>query len=74
MLHAQGQVTTDRLATFLRDVVGIEIFKCQVVRLLTAVWIVSLPRMRRRYKPGWCPHPKSRSTTSVPAMALTTFI
>lgn len=35
MLHAQGQVTTERLATLLNDV-GVDISKRQVVRLLTA--------------------------------------
>jgi len=34
MLHAQGQVTTERLTTLLNDI-GIEISKRQVVRLLT---------------------------------------
>ncbi|WP_425337535.1 IS66 family transposase [Rhizobium favelukesii] len=34
MLHAQGQVTTGRLATLLNDV-GVEISKRQIVRLLT---------------------------------------
>lgn len=34
MLHSQGQVTTERLATLLNDV-GIDISKRQVVRLLT---------------------------------------
>ena len=35
MLHAQGQVTTERLATLLNDV-GVAISKRQVVRLLTS--------------------------------------
>jgi hypothetical protein len=34
MLHAQGQVTTERLTTLLNDI-GVEISKRQVVRLLT---------------------------------------
>jgi len=34
MLHAQGQVTTGRLTTFLNDI-GVDISKRQVVRLLT---------------------------------------
>ncbi|MGO8536035.1 transposase, partial [Rhizobium ruizarguesonis] len=34
MLHAQGQVTTQRLTTLLNDV-GISISKRQIVRLLT---------------------------------------
>jgi len=35
MLHAQGQVTTERLTTLLNDV-GVEISKRQVVRVLTS--------------------------------------
>lgn len=56
MLHAQGQVTAQRLSTLLNDI-GMDISKRQVVRLLTRGWMALLLRMLPFCMLAWCRKP-----------------
>jgi len=61
-LHAQGQVTTERLTALLNGI-GVEISKRQVVRLLSSRSTASWPRTRRCCGQGWRPRAGSQWTT-----------